>query len=518
MGYWPKRTGEDRIMTASYRSLSSRRRAARFAASIIVFAGVAIALPAQTFTTLHSFDGTDGYEPSAPLVQATNGDFYGTTNTGGANGVGGTVFKITPSGTLTTLYNFCSQGSFPSCTDGFYPEDAGLVQAANGDLYGTTEGGGVVPPDTIPGGTVFKITPGGALTTLYTFCSQLCTGALPFSGLVQAANGDLYGTTVQGAPNGYPGTIFKITPGGVLTTLYTFCAQVNCADGNYPYAPLVQATNGYFYGTTTDDGAYGSGTIFKITPSGTLTTLYSFCSQSGCPAPYGSDSLTGLVQAANGDLYGTTNQGGDNNVGTVFKITPSGTLTTLYSFGAQANGADGFYPAGALIQATDGNFYGTTSSGGTPSGNGSNRYSGTVFKITPAGALTTLYSFCTQSECADGSGPTAGLVQATNGDFYGTTAAGGVNGGYGTVFRLSVGLGPFVELQTTSGKVGARVKILGNSLTHASSVTFNGTAAVFTASASEITTTVPAGAATGTVQVVTEGDTLSSNVPFRVTP
>jgi uncharacterized repeat protein (TIGR03803 family) len=503
-------------MTASYRSLNSRRRAARFAASIIVFAGVAIALPAQTFTTLHSFDGTDGYEPSAPLVQATNGDFYGTTNTGGANGVGGTVFKITPSGTLTTLYNFCSQGG-SRCTDGYYPEDAGLVQATNGDLYGTTEGGGVVPPDTIPGGTVFKITPGGALTTLYSFGSQQgVTGAFPFSGLVQATNGDLYGTTVQGSAGGGAGTIFKITPSGALTALYTFCAQVNCADGEYPYAPLVQATNGYFYGTTNIGGAYGSGTVFKITPSGTLTTLYNFCAQSGCLD--GDDSLTGLVQAANGDLYGTTYQGGDNGVGTVFKITPSGTLTTLYSFGAQANRADGFYPAGALIQATDGNFYGTTSSGGTPSGNGSNRYSGTVFKITPAGALTTLYSFCTQSECADGSGPTAGLVQATNGDFYGTTAAGGVNGGYGTVFRLSVGLGPFVELQTTSGKVGARVKILGNNLTHASSVTFNETAAVFTASASEITTTVPTGATAGTVQVVTEGGTLSSNVPFRVTP
>jgi uncharacterized repeat protein (TIGR03803 family) len=483
-------------------------------AVFVLCAATAISMPAQTLTTLHSFDGTDGFEPSAPLVQATNGDFYGTTNDGGANNAFGTVFRITATGTLTTLYSFCPQGA--NCTDGYYPEASGLVQAANGDLYGTTELGGVVPPDTTPSGTVFRITPGGALTTLYSFGSQQgVTGAFPFSGLVQATNGDLYGTTVEGSAGGGAGTIFKITPSGALTTLYTFCAQVNCADGDDPYAPLVQATNGYFYGTTTIGGAYGSGTVFKITPSGTLTTLYNFCAQSGCPD--GADSLTGLVQATNGDLYGTAYLGGANSNGTVFKITPSGTLTTLYSFGAKANGADGFYPAGALIQATDGNFYGTTSSGGTPCCGG-NRYSGTVFRITPRGTLTTLYNFCAQSECTDGSGPTAGLVQATNGDFYGTTSAGGANND-GTVFRLSVGLGPFVETQTTSGEVGAAVKILGSDLTGASSVTFNGTAAMFTVvSRYLITTTVPDGASTGKVEVVTPSGTLSSNVPFRVLP
>jgi uncharacterized repeat protein (TIGR03803 family) len=476
-----------------------------------------IALPAQTLTTLHNFDGTDGYEPSAPLVQATNGDFYGTTNAGGAYVQGGTVFKITPSGTLTTLYSFCSQGGFPSCTDGYYPEDAGLVQAPNGELYGTTEGGGVVPPDTIPGGTVFKIAPDGPLTTLYTFGSQQgVAGALPFSGLVQAANGDLYGTTVEGSAGGGAGTIFKITTSGAMTTLYTFCAQVNCADGDDPYAPLVQATNGYLYGTTTIGGAYGNGTVFKITPSGTLTTLYNFCAQSGCPD--GGDSLTGLVQATNGDLYGTTYLDGANGGGTVFKITPAGTLTTLHSFCAQANCADGFYPDSALVQATDGNLYGTTSSGGTPCCGLGNRYSGTVFRITPGGTLTTLYNFCAQSGCTDGSGPTAGLVQATNGEFYGTTAAGGANG-YGTIFSLSVGLGPFVETQTASGEVGAAVKILGSDLTGATSVTFNGTPATFTVvSRYLVTTTVPAGATTGKVQVATPRGTLSSNVPFRVLP
>jgi len=365
------------------------------------------------------------------------------------------------------------------------------------------------------------------LTTLYSFCAQSrCTdGEYPYAGLVQATNGDFYGTTNQGgASNG--GTVFKITPSGTLTTLYSFCSQggSECTDGFGPMAGLVQATNGYLYGTTryggtgkySSDG--GGGTVFKITPSGTLTTLYSFCSQSGCADGeypfYGA-----LVQATSGDLYGTTAAGG-YDIGTVFKITPSGTLATLYTFGTQST--DGLDPLAGLVQATDGNFYGTTQYGGTGE-YGSGGAGGTVFKITPSGTLTTLYSFCSQGRCADGSSPYAGVVQATNGDFYGTTYEGGTIGcgalvnGCGTVFRLSVGLDPFVETQTNSGNVGAAVRILGSDLTGATGVTFNGTAAAFTVvSRYLITTTVPAGATTGKVQVVTPSRTLSSNMPFRV--
>ncbi len=451
----------------------------------------------QAFTTLASFNGTGGANPYAGLVQATNGDLYGTTEAGGANGYG-TVFKITPSGTLTTLYSFCSQSG---CPDGSYPE-GGLVQATNRDLYGTTYSGGANG-----GGTIFKITPSGTLTTLYSFCSKsACTdGQYTYAGLVQAANGDLYGTTAEGGANCFPyaclGTVFKITTGGTLTTLYSFCSQSGCADGYEPFAGLVQAANGDLYGTTYFGGASGAGTVFKITPSGTLTTLYSF-----------SDGQTyaGLVQAADGDLYGTTYSGGANGGGTIFKITPSGTLTTLYSFCSQSGCTDGEHSRAGLVQATDGDLYGTTVNGGA---NGD----GTIFKITPSGTLTTLYSFCSQSGCTDGEIPLAGLVQATDGDLYGTTEVGGLVYG-GAVFSLSVGLGPFVETLPTSGKVGATVEILGTNLTGATSVSFNGTAATAFAvvSPSLITTTVPAGATTGTVQVVTPNGTLSSNVPFRV--
>jgi uncharacterized repeat protein (TIGR03803 family) len=429
----------------------------------------------------------------ASLVQGTNGDLYGTTSDGGGANLGGTVFKITPSGVLTSLYSFCPQ---TSCADGYLPY-APLIQGTNGNFYGTTYGGGANNL-----GTVFKITPSGMLTTLHGFAGFPSDGQTPVAGLVQATNGNFYGTAAFGG-GGSKGTVFKITPSGTLTTLHSFGGP----DGDSPYASVVQALNGNFYGTTFDGGTTNAGTVFKMTPGGRLTTLHSFDGTDG-------DFLQGpLIQWTDGNFYGTTSGGGANQDGTVFKITPSGTLTTLYSFCAQTNCADGATPGAGLVQATDGNLYGTTYDGG----NGG----GTVFQITPNGALTTLYSFCAiLPGCKDGAHPSAGLVQDTNGTFYGTTQSGGTSAdGYGTVFSLSVGLGPFVETQTTSGMVGGAVKILGTSLTGSTSVTFNGTTATFTVkSKSEIATTVPTGATTGTVQVVTPGGTLSSNVPFTVKP
>jgi uncharacterized repeat protein (TIGR03803 family) len=490
------------------------------ACGIFVFwAASAVALPAQTFTTLHSFDGTDGINPEAGLVQGTDGNLYGATYGGGmhASGTnGGTIFKITTSGTLTTLYNFCAQ---TNCADGDNPF-AALLQSTYGDFYGTTESGGAENINnsscgSMDGcGAVFKITATGRLTTLYSFCSQSsCTdGYNPIAPLVLGTSGKFYGTTLAGGATG-DGTVFSITASGSLTTLSSF----DYTDGSNPEAGLVQGTNGDFYGTTVGGGAnFDHGTVFRITPSGTLNTLYSFCPKTNCP--HGAHPSAGLVQGANGDFYGTTFVGGaggdcpaDDGCGTVFKITPSGVLTTLYNFCSQGgnNCTDGEFPQAALTQGTDGNLYGTTLGGGANSG-------GTVFSITPSGALTTLYSFCTLSGCTDGELPYAALIQDTNGTFYGTTYMGGGNND-GTVFSLSVGLGPFVETQPTSGPVGGTVKILGTDLTGATSVTFNGTGAVFTVNShSLISATVPTGASTGTVQVGTPRGTLSSNVPFTV--
>jgi uncharacterized repeat protein (TIGR03803 family) len=497
-------------------ALNKLNRAHRAYAVLAMSAATAIAMPAQTFTTLHSFDGTDGEQPVTALVQTTNGALYGTTTGAGAHNVG-TTFKISPSGTLKTLHDFCSDTNpAGDCLDGAVPE-ATLFQAPNGNIYGTTTYGG--NNDFCPNqcGVVFKMSLSGTLTIIYDFCpigggaSDVCAdGENPFSALVPAGK-YFYGTTGFGGkntchPNDGCGTVFQLTSNGAtLTTLHTFCSEKGCKDGSAPAAGLLQAANGDFFGTTFLNGAYGGGTVFEITASGTLTTIHSFCEEAACAD--GSSPNAVLIQAVDGNIYGTTLSGGANGAGTIFQIA-SGTLTTLYSFCSASGCTDGSSPSG-LIQGSDGNFYGTTNGNGT---NGK----GTIFEITSGGTLTTLYSFCAQSGCPDGESANA-LMQDTNGTFYGTTYAGGANK-KGAVFSLSTGLGPFVETQTTSGAVGAAVIILGTNLTSATSVTFNGAAAAFTVvSSSEITTTVPAGATTGTVQVVTHGSTLSSNVPFRVT-
>ena len=355
---------------------------------------------AQTFRTLKSFKEETGNDREAPLVQGLDGNFYGTTELGGASNACnhgcGTVFKITPEGNPTTLHMF-------NGTDGTNPT-AGLVQATDGNLYGTTYYGGAN--------------------------SSACGG---------------YGC----------GTVFKITPGGKLTTLHSFCSQTNCTDGAEPYAGLVQGTDGNFYGTTVQGGALNDGTVFKISAAGTLTTLYSFCSQTNC--------------------------------------------------------SDGTNPRAGLIQATDGNFYGTTLAGGTSGGSGD----GTVFQITAKGVLTTLHSF----DCTDGCAPYSGLLQGTDGDFYGTTSYGGANWA-GAVFSLGVGLGPFVKTQPTSGYAGTAVMILGNNLSGTTKVEFNRMPADFTVvTNSEIMSSIPPwDVTTGSVSVVTPTGTLKSNVIFRVKP
>lgn len=481
--------------------------------------------PVQNFKTLVSFDGSNGSTPeSVTLVQGTNGNVYGTTNYAGADG-GGTAFDVNPVGSLSTVYNFCS---LPNCADGSNTY-AGLILATDGNFYGTNTAGGAHFY-----GTVFELTPAGGLKTLYSFCSikndlGCADGAVPLAGLTQGADGNFYGTTQTGGNDNH-GTVFQITPGGRLKTLHSF----GTSDGCYPVSALVQAANGNFYGTTSEcglkkAGTMSSGTVFEITPEGELTTLYSFCSETNCADGAGP---SGLVLAGNGNLYGATAFGGVNQkcrndfkasgCGTIFTITAAGALTTLYSFCSQANCADGALPSG-LIAASDGNFYGTTVEGGTGAGVGCDTGGcGTVYKVSAADALTTLHTFCTEQNsegfCADGSLPLGTLLQATNGTFYGTTSSGGTSSD-GTVYSLSVKLGAFVKTNPTSGKVGATVVILGNSLTGTNAVSFNGTEAAFeVVSATEITATVPAGATTGQVEVTTPKKILTSNVKFMVEP
>jgi len=484
----------------------------------VVCAAAAIATPAQTYDVLHNFDWTEGGNLKG-LLQGSDGNLYGTATFGGANEYG-TVFKVTPSGMMTTLYNFCSKGVYPHCTDGAEPL-AGLVQGIDGDFYGTTFTGGANNDcDGEPCGTVFKITSDGTLTTLNSFDGS--DGNEPYAGLVRGINGNFYGTTYDGG-NGH-GSIFMMTPSGKLTLLHSFCQgnSYYCADGELPYGGLVQGTDGNFYGTTTLGGSsdsYAYGTVFKITPEGSLTTLHTFEEADGS-GPVGT-----LIQGADGNFFGTTAGGGANcyRCGTVFEITPSGTLTTLYNFCSQiVNGdcTDGATPDAGMSEGTDGNFYGTTEYGGNDHVDcgGAAAGCGTIFRITPSGELNTLYTFCSKesaSGCVDGAEPEAMPVQDTNGMFYGT--AGGGAFGSGVVFSISVGLGPFVTTNPAAGKVGSTIGILGTGLTGATSVTFNGTQTAFrVVSKTFIEAKVPSGATTGKVQVQLSNGTLSSNVPFYV--
>jgi uncharacterized repeat protein (TIGR03803 family) len=476
--------------------------------SLVVLLGAAATVSsAQTFTKLVDFTYANGAAPaSAALVQGPDGDLYGTTGYGGSCSLYdlgcGTVFKMTRSGKLTTLFSFTGP-------DGAFPFGA-LVLAFDGNFYGTTVGGGANCAPSNGCGTVFKMTPSGTLTTLYSFCSLAnCADGEQPGPLIQASNGSMYGTTLLGGNSVDTdgcGTVFQIKPSGTVTTLATFPGQPGGCEPN----GLVQAANGELYGTTFAGGSKGVGSVFMVTRRGTLTDLYSFCSQTDCAD--GEFPAGGVIQAADGNFYGVTESGGNtvacpDGCGTVFRITTRGKLTTLHSFA----GTEGYDPSAGLIQATDGNLYGTTVEGGysykCPGG------CGNIFKVTTGGRFENLYTMATSDEGED---PRSPLVQATDGIFYGNTYVGGYDGA-GTVFSLSTGLGPFVETIPASGKVGALVRILGTDLTDVTCVMFNGVAAPFNrVSKTLLVARVPEGATTGFVTVTASGRTLKSNVEFRV--
>jgi uncharacterized repeat protein (TIGR03803 family) len=384
--------------------------------------------PAGVETLLYSFLGdaklysvsdiTDGSEPSGALVQGGDGNFYGTTMIGGANNLG-TVYRITPGGVETVLYSFAG-----GLADGFTPRSA-LLLGTDGNFYGTTLGGGATG-----NGIVFRVTPAGVETVFHAFAGAPTDGSQPLAALIQGNDGSFYGTTQNGGASGNSsgssgvGTVFKITPTGAETVLYSFA---DGPIGNQPAAALIQGADGNFYGTTPGAGTSGNSTVttgngmvFKITPLGAETVIHSFA---GAPAD-GSQSLAGLILGNDGNFYGTTSSGGASNSGSLIKISSAGTETVVYSFNA---GREGQHPVG-LILGNDGNLYGTTSSGGSAG-------SGTVFKVTPTGVETVLYSFQGGS---GGSGPSAALVQASDGNFYGTTSGGGTTGS-GTVFKITSG-------------------------------------------------------------------------------
>ena len=382
---------------------------------------------APTLTGIAHFNGSNGRESRSDLVLGPDGLLYGTTRLGGVFSTGA-VFKVTTGGTITLLSSLTgSSGSEPQGSVAFGPD---------GQLYGTAYGGGVAGY-----GTVWRVPTNGAGVVLASF--EGTNGAYPLGGLTLAADGNFYGTTFTGADSGYFGMVFKLTAGGSLTKLPFGSITNASATGRFPYAPLAQASGG-FYGTTYQGGSSGLGTIFRIaTSGGSMSTVVSFTGTNG------SGPQTGLTTGTDGSLYGVTRLGGGANLGTVFKKAagPSTTVTTLASFlNATTDGAE---PGAALVQGTDGNFYGTTSRGGSTD-------DGTVFRISPAGGLTRLASF---SYSSSGYLPLGKMVFGPDGNLYGTTAYGGSSGN-GTVYRVS-GLDLTIVTQPVSTNVlaGANVSM-----------------------------------------------------------
>jgi uncharacterized repeat protein (TIGR03803 family) len=337
----------------------------------VLFAATAISAKAQTFTTLAYYG--DGFSRFSSFVQGRDGNLYGTVID--FNNGYGSVLKVTPSGVLTVLYNFCSQ---PSCTDGTYPGP--IILATDGNFYGTTQGGGIAGSCSNYGcGTVFKITAGGAFTVLHSFSGA--DGAYP-TGLIEGSDGNLYGTTGGGGSgSACPGcgTIFKMSSGGALSTLHNF----NRSDGTSPTG-LVQATDGHLYGTTASGGKYnpgfcepygGCGTIFKATTGGAFTSLHSFQLTDGA-IPY-----VPVVQASDGTFYGTTFYGAGGGDGTIFSITSQGKANTVYTFIGIANN-----PVVGLLAASDGNLYGTTGESGSCGGD-----EGLVYNVSQTSVFTAVY-------------------------------------------------------------------------------------------------------------------------------
>ena len=400
-------------------------RIVTLAVAMLVLATFSTPLQAQTYSALYEFGGQtkDPENPqySGLIAQGRDGELYSTAPATplGLCSFCGAVFKITPSGTVTVVYDF------NDATGSGYTPFGGVVLGTDGNFYGTTKAGG-----NFNEGTLFKITASGTLTTPYNFgtCKYPCKeGLYPKAPPVQGTDGNFYGTAPNLNDGTNTGVVYKITSAGKFTTIHAF----DFTAGYNPNAPLIQGSDGNFYGTTTLGGktvtptcvaTFSSatcGTVFKITTAGKVTTLYKFGKTDGA-GPLGP-----VIQGTDGSFYGTTSEGGTSGLGVVFKLTSAGVLTVLHDF----NGTDGKTPDAGLVQANDGNFYGVASAGGTLG-------FGTIFKITSTSdhTFSVLYNF----DSTHGATPEVALMQHTNGILYGDTDSGDSHG-YGVFYSLNIG-------------------------------------------------------------------------------
>ena len=452
-----------------------KRKAFATAALLVALATMACA---QTYVVMHNF-GTTSTDPQAPgepgvICQSRGGYLF---SAGGTQGNAGAAFRLTTDGHYKLMHAF-------SGSDGQMPA-GGLTLGRDGWFYGSTVSGG-------PGtwGTLYKMRSNGQVTRLHYYSGG--NGGNPWAAPIQSVAGDFYGVTHGSFTFGQ---IYRVSQSGQYTKLHS----MTLFEGIYQVAPLVQGTDFAFYGAAiATGGTQGPGDLYRITSTGAFDVLYTF------DGVHGNHPAGGLIQAADGNFYGVASEGGSFGAGTVFQMTPDHTVNVLYSF---SGGADGGVPVGGIVEASDGNLYGTTSSGGV---NGA----GVLFRVTPSGTYTVLHDFTE----ATGSGPRSSLMQHTNGRLYGMTSSGG-SANLGVFFSFDAGLPPFVTYLPTYGRAGGEVQILGQGFTDTTQVLFNGTPASFKlVYPTFIKATIPDGATTGPITVSTTNGTLTSNKVFVVHP
>ena len=425
------------------------------------------------------FNGKPGDPIEPALIAQGRGGYLFTTTPDQSTDLRGVAFKVGTSGAVTVLHEFDpATGILPS---------SGLTLGRDGLFYGTTYAGG---PNRA--GSVFKMTQDGVVTTLHEFAGG--DEGSPQAALIQSLHGEFYGTTY--GDDSHPGAVFKIDSFGTYTLLHTFTGQ----DGANPLAAMVQGTDFWIYGTTERGGTNDLGTLFRVSPAGEFQHLFDFDWNGAGPVE--------LIQANDGNFYGITYYGGKYDQGVVYKMTPDHQVTVIHDF---TGGADGMQPLGGLLQASDGNLYGTTVEGGT---NGF----GTIFRISTSGAnFEVLHNF----KMSSGAGGVT-MMQHTNGYLYGETGGGGQFNGTvysGVFFRFNAGLTPFITFLNAYGNVGETVQILGEDFASDSQVFFNGVPAQVTqVQPTFMKVVVPSGATTGPITVTTSIGTLTSNKAFVVRP
>jgi len=452
----------------------------------IVLVAASTSVSAQTYTVLHNFGSVAG-DPTGPrysgvISQSRGGNMFSSADDHWTDD-NGTAFRISPEGTLKVVHRFGPPGAVRPV--------GGLTLGTDGQYYGTNEAGGIYGH-----GNVFKMKQGGGLTVLHPFDGNSGCST-PEAPPIESVKGDFYGTAIgDNNDNTSHGCIYRVTKSGEFTVLHSFSGS----DGAQPYAPVVQGSNFYLYGTTFSGGTHGYGTIFRISTKGDFKVIFNF------DGTHGANPYAGLIEASDGNFYGTATAGGLYGGGTAYQLTTGQTVMVLHNF---SGGSDGSNEVGGLVEATDGNFYGTNNVGG--------RYGwGVLYRVTKTGDITVLHAF----DWNTGASPQDTLLQHTNGILYGTTAVGGVkNNGRGTFYSFDLGLLPFVTYLPVYGLPGAVVQILGQGFTDASEVFFNGTPATYKlVYPTYIRAAVPEGTTSGPITVTTANGTLTSNHVFIVHP